>query len=62
MSKNRPTCVRGTAEAMQRFRYEIAKEIGIGTSPYEKSPKLLKDQVITDAVSKRMIDLAEQQM
>ncbi|ARU62393.1 hypothetical protein CBW65_16545 [Tumebacillus avium] len=61
MSKKKTAYVLGSQQAMQLFRYEIAREIGLGTSSFEKAPKRLKDEVITDAISKRMIELADVQ-
>ncbi|TCP52468.1 small acid-soluble spore protein alpha/beta type [Tumebacillus sp. BK434] len=62
MSKKKTACVLGSQQAMQVFKYEIAREIGLGTSHYEKVPRRLKDEVITDAISKRMIELADTQI
>ncbi|ASS75712.1 hypothetical protein CIG75_12435 [Tumebacillus algifaecis] len=62
MSKNnKKTIVLGGAQAMQTFRYEIAREIGLGSSVYEKAPKRWNGELISDAVSKRMIELADLQ-
>lgn len=62
MSRKKNAFVLGSQQAMQVFRYEIAREIGLGTSNFEKAPKRLKDEVITDAISKRMIELADTQI
>jgi hypothetical protein len=62
MGKQKNTYVRGAMQAMQSFRNEIAKEIGLWTPSFERAPRKLPKEVIADEMSKRMIQLAENQI
>ena len=53
----------GSHRAMQRFRYEVARELGITLSSAEHAGmRLLPVDAIRGDVPKRMVNLAEQQM
>ena len=60
MANPRVPVVRGARQAMQAFRYEVARELGMHV-PAE-SHKTLPTAAIQGDIPQRMVALAEQQM
>jgi hypothetical protein len=62
-NRKKAPVVLGAQNASQQFRCEVARELGIPIPNDEhKSNKVPKTPAIQDAMSKRMIELAEQQI
>ncbi|MGZ4031846.1 MAG: small, acid-soluble spore protein, alpha/beta type [Tumebacillaceae bacterium] len=62
-NRKKAPVVLGAQKAGQQFRCEVARELGILIPNDEhKSNRVLKTPAIQGAMSKRMIELAEQQI
>jgi len=63
MNNSQVPVIRGAQQAMERFRYEMARELGLptGSSAYGVR-KPLPNTAIIGSVPKRMVALAERQM
>jgi len=63
LNRNTPQAVRGIQKAMRRFRSEVARELGIPASKLEFPDNVhFAEPVITGELSKRMVELANQQI
>jgi hypothetical protein len=60
--QNKTIAVRGIAQASQRFRTEVARELGMDQPNAEPGHSYLAQTVITGELSKRMVELANQQL